>query len=155
MRPYARVGVFHIADIGLHGGENTLSLGLGLAPVPYGLGRRVTIGRRVGVVHRHQHAQVVGVVGNALKVQGSVELQVEARGMLDSVTLGIFVGLVRTGSRSEHECVVRIAGVDVEVAEVGVALVRCWRRAGFTGISARRITLVCRRIRSLCGASRN
>jgi len=42
--------------------------------------------------------------------------------MLDRVALGELVGLVRTGAGREHEGIVGVLRVDVQVAEEGLAI---------------------------------
>ena len=70
------------------------------------------------------------MVRDALEVQRPVELDVEAGRVLDRVPLGELVGLVRAGAGREHEGVVGEAGVDVQVAEPGLAI---RRRSGVSG----------------------
>ena len=62
------------------------------------------------------------MVRDALEVQRPVELEIEAGGVLDRVPLGELVGLVGTGAGGEHEGVVGVARVDVQVAEEGLAV---------------------------------
>ena len=40
------------------------------------------VGRRVGIEHCRQHAEIHAVIGYRLKVQGTVELEIHAAGML-------------------------------------------------------------------------
>ena len=68
------------------------------------------------------------MVRDALEVEGPVELQLEAGRVLDRVPLRELVGLVRAGAGREHEGVVGVLRVDVEVAVEGLAV---GGRAGF------------------------
>ena len=117
----ARVGVLHESHVGLQGGEDAAPLldGLGVAD---SLGGRVVVCRLVRVLHRRQHAEVVRVVRDALEIERPVELQFEPGRMLDRVPLGELVGLVRAGAGAEHESVVGVRRVDVQVAEEGLAV---------------------------------
>ena len=72
------------------------------------------------------------MVRDALEVQRPVELDVEPCRVLDRVPLGELVGLVGTGAGAEHEGVVGVARVDVQVAEPGLAF------RGRSGFLARR-----------------
>ena len=110
------IRVFHVADVGLQGPEDAAPLGRG----PRGahrLRRRMVVRRLLGIEHRRQHAQVVGVVAHAVEVERPVELHREPGRMLDGVALGELVRGVRVGTRAEDEGIVRVRGVDVQVAE--------------------------------------
>ena len=121
VRAHGRVGVRHVADVGLHGGEDAAAL-LHRPCGTHGLGGRMVVGRLFGIEHGRQHAEIVGVIAYAVEVERRVELHGETRRMLDGMALGELVGRVRVRARAEHERVVRVLGVDVEVAEQGGAL---------------------------------
>ena len=118
---YRGVRVLHVADVGLQRPEDTAPFGRRLRGA-HRLRRRVVVGRLVGIEHRRQHAQVVRVVAHAVKVQRRVELQGETGRVVDGIALGELVRVVRVGPRAEDEGVVRVPGVDVQVAEERRAL---------------------------------
>ena len=62
------------------------------------------------------------MVRDPLEVERPVELDVEASRVLDRIPLRELVGLVGTGARAEHEGVVGVAGVDVQIAEPGLTI---------------------------------
>ena len=115
------VGILHVADVGLQGPEDATPFRRGLRG-PHRIGRRMVVRRLLGIEQGREHAEVVRVVADAVKVEGRVELHREAGGVLDGMALGEFVRRVRVGPGTEDEGVVGVAGVDVEVPEEGLAL---------------------------------
>ena len=78
-------------------------------------------------------ADILRVIGHAHEVERRVDLDVEAHRVLDRLALGVLVGVGRAGDAVAHDPGVhRPAGVDVGLAEVGVAL-RVRLRSGWLG----------------------
>ena len=72
------------------------------------------------------HAEVKGVVGHHQEIQRLFHLHHEARGMLDGRTLGELIGIVGRAPGAHQIGVERQDGVDVGIAEIGIA-----QRIGF------------------------
>jgi hypothetical protein len=70
------------------------------------------------------------VIGDASPVERSVDLDVEAQRMLDRLAPEVLVGVARIGDGvPDAERVERPAGVDVGLAEIGLAIgILCWAR---------------------------
>ena len=64
--------------------------------------------------------EVLGVVGHREEVERGPELDLDAAHVRDGLALGVAVGVVRRARRAEYRGVVRVARVQVQVAEVDV-----------------------------------
>ncbi len=82
---------------------------------------------RIG--ERREHAEILAVVGHRQEVERLTrKLDLEPTRVLDGLALGVAVGIVGRRPRVEDEGVAREAGVNVKIAEEGVA-----QRVGLRG----------------------
>ena len=87
-----------------------------------GLGARQLAGPALRVRPRGDDAQEDAVVGDAEKVEGLAQPHLVAEGIGDGLALGVAIALVRRHRRTEAVRVKGVTAVDVQVAEVDVAL---------------------------------
>ena len=100
------------------GGGDLLGVGAEQA-----LDERQLVQRTVGIVRLAHGADVFGVVGDRGEVQRTArQADVEPGGVADRIALGEPVSVVRHGAHVEDVGVERQPGMDVQVAEIGVAV---------------------------------
>ena len=74
-----------------------------------------------GVAPSPEHAEIEGVVSDCVEIERSIQLDVEAAGVRDRLALGEAIGVVRRSERAEQKSIEGIAGVNVQIAEEGLA----------------------------------
>ena len=78
--------------------------------------------RMIRIHHRPPPAEIETMVGDRVEIERTIELDIEAGGMLDRLSAGIPVSVVGCRTSAEGERVQGKGGMDVQITEVGVAL---------------------------------
>ena len=106
-----------VDEVGRKRGRLSLPVGPRVAHPP----RQAMVVQRVGrILRRIENAQEERMVRYGVEVERPVDPHLEAARMPDRLALREPVGIVGTGPRAEDVGVERVAGVDVQVAEVDV-----------------------------------
>ena len=89
-----------------------------------------TVERMGRIGHGRPHSQVHPVIGDGVEIEWAIELDPVAGGMFDRLSARVAVGVVGRSAGAENERVEGVAGVDVQIAEVGIALPACGASCG-------------------------
>jgi len=84
-----------------------------------------TVERMGRIGHGRKRPQVHPVIGDGVEIERAIELDPVAGGMFDRLPARIAVGVVGRSAGAENERVEGITGMDVQIAEVGIALPAC------------------------------
>ena len=123
------------------GGPHTLEGGRNFGRIG---GKHVLGARQFGEwrtlgIHRGKDAEIFGVVGDGVEVERPAsDGHVETGRVLDRLALGKTIGVICGAAHIENVGIEAVAGVDVHVAEIGIALSIVARHGAFGCCACRR-----------------